>query len=117
VARGRIFAAKQGKDLGLVDEIGGLQVALASAAGKVKLTEGNYDIRILPEPKTLADYLGMGGVNESFPFTPKVTISPESVVRVLPRTTRKMLEQQLQSFQLLQEHPVLLVSPVMVQIR
>jgi protease-4 len=117
VARGRIFAAKQGKDLGLVDEIGGLQVALASAAGKVNLHEGTYDIRILPEPKTLADYLGMGGMNESFPFQPKVTISPESVVRILPRPARRMLEQQLESFQLLQEHPVLLVSPVMVQIR
>jgi ClpP class serine protease len=117
VARGRIFAAKQGKDLGLVDEIGGLQIALASAAGKVSLSDGNYDVRILPAPRTLADYFGAGGFEESLPLQPKMSLSPDSIVRLLPASSRQLLGQQLESLQLLQEHPVLLVSPVMISIR
>ncbi|MDB5299040.1 MAG: Signal peptide peptidase SppA, partial [Phycisphaerales bacterium] len=48
VARGRIFLAKQAKELGMVDEIGGIEDALADAAKKVGLDEGKYDVRIVP---------------------------------------------------------------------
>jgi protease-4 len=49
IAGGRVYTGKQALDLGLVDQIGGLQQAVEYAAAKVSLT--NYDIRVIPEPK------------------------------------------------------------------
>ena len=49
IAGGRVFTGKQALDLGLVDQIGGLQQAIEYAAAKVSLKD--YDVRVLPEPK------------------------------------------------------------------
>ena len=49
IAGGRVFTGKQAKELGLVDEIGGLSDAIAYAAKKVNLDD--YEVRIVPEPK------------------------------------------------------------------
>ncbi len=57
VAHGRIFLAKQAKALGMVDELGGLNKAIAYAASKANLAEGKYDLRIVPGTKTLGDLL------------------------------------------------------------
>src|SRR5207248_10399105 len=57
VARGRIFLAEQAKELGMVDEIGGIAEAIDDAASRVSLKPGQFDVRTLPRPKTLADYL------------------------------------------------------------
>src|SRR2546423_3945368 len=57
VARGRIFLAKQAKELGMVDEIGGVQNAIAHAANKAGLHAGQFDVKILPQPRTLAELL------------------------------------------------------------
>src|SRR5262249_10676023 len=51
VARGRIFLAKQALELGMVDAIGGVQDAIGYAAKQGKLS-GDYDVRVLPPPKT-----------------------------------------------------------------
>ena len=48
---GRIYTGIQAKELGLVDEIGGLNEAIAFAANKVSLKD--YQLRILPPPKNL----------------------------------------------------------------
>ena len=118
VARGRIFAAKQGKDLGLIDEIGGLDASLAFAAEEAELEDGSYDVRVFPQPRTLADLMmGGGDADAAMPLRPQVKLSPESLVGVLDRVTRKALGQQIQALQLLQRHPVLLVSPYTITIR
>ncbi len=49
IAGGRVYTGKQALDLGLVDQIGGLQQAIDYAATKVSLKD--YEIRVLPEPK------------------------------------------------------------------
>ncbi len=74
VARGRIFSAQQAKDLGMVDRIGGIQDAIAYAAKQVNLKPGDYDVRVLPAPKTLADLLN-GSVRDS---------DEDSVMRLRP---------------------------------
>ena len=52
VAQGRIWTGKQAKELGLVDELGGLETALAIAKKDVGLTdEDRVDIIVLPEQK------------------------------------------------------------------
>ncbi|MEO6437456.1 MAG: signal peptide peptidase SppA [Tepidisphaeraceae bacterium] len=117
VARGRIFDARQGKNLGLVDEIGGLSDAIAFAATEADLEEGDYDVRVLPQPRTLADLFTDGVPDAASPLRPQVNLSPDSLVGVLDRVTRRALGQQLQALQLLQRHPVLLVSPYVITVR
>ncbi len=52
VAQGRVWTGKQAKELGLVDELGGLETALAIAKKEVGLTdEDRVDILVLPEQK------------------------------------------------------------------
>ena len=77
VARGRIFSSKQGKSVGLVDEIGGLQQAIAYAAKKANLSDGEYDVRVLPPAKTLADiFTGRDPMDAASPIRPQITIAP-----------------------------------------
>ncbi|MDE0481661.1 MAG: signal peptide peptidase SppA [Candidatus Poribacteria bacterium] len=52
VAQGRVWTGKQAKELGLVDELGGLETALSIAKKDVGLTdEDRVDIIVLPEQK------------------------------------------------------------------
>jgi protease-4 len=119
VAHGRIFLAKQAKQLGMVDELGGLDKAVAHAADKVKLKAGQYEIRNIPATRTLGDLL-MGNdpdVAAAMPFRPNVTIGPESLLRAVSPSTSKLLRQQLQMLQLLQDRPVMLVSPYVIRVK
>ena len=115
VARGRIFLANQAKELGMVDEIGGIEDAIAYAAHKVDLDEGNYDIRILPQPKTLGDIL-TGNVDAAMPFRPKIELNDPLTQGLAPLLARG-LGHQLQMLQLLQQRPVVLVAPFDVTIK
>jgi protease-4 len=118
VARGRIFLAGQAKELGLVDEIGGIEDALANAAGRAKLEKGQYDVKILPAPRTLADLLmGGGGAEASMPFKPTIKISEDSVLQVLSPQMRRSVGQQLQFLQILQDRPVALVAPYVLTVK
>lgn len=115
VARGRIFTAKQAQELGMVDEIGGIDDAIAYTAKKASLDAGSYDVRILPAPRTLADLIGMGaGPEAAYAFQPKIQVSPESILNVLPGSARETLLRQLQTIRLIEAHPVVLVSPYVV---
>jgi protease-4 len=114
VARGRIFLANQAKELGLIDEIGGLRDALAFAADKADLDEGEYDVRVLPEPKSLAE-LFFGGEVAS-PIRPQVHLPQDSLMNLLPTAQRQMLSRQIQILQLFQLKPVVLVSPYMLNL-
>lgn len=117
VARGRIFLAGQARDLGMIDEIGGLNDALAYSAKTAGLEEGKYDVRILPQPKTLADLFGFGGGPDArTPIQPKIQISADSLIGVLSPSARHLLGEQLQAIRLMQDHPVLLITPFMVSV-
>jgi protease IV len=117
VARGRIFIAKQAKELGLVDEIGGIEAALAHAAGKAKLEKGQYDVKVLPAPRTLADLL-MGNPNQAeTPFNPSIKISEDSLLRTLSPSLRRAVGQQVQFLQLLQDRPVVLAAPYVLTVK
>ena len=118
VARGRIFLARDAKALGMVDQIGGLDDALAFTADKVHLKRGDYDIRILPAPRTLADFFGMGGGAETrLPITPKVTLAPDSILQLLSPEHDQLIMQQLAMIQLLQRRPCILMTPFVMTSR
>ena len=107
---------KQAKDLGMVDEIGGLSEAIARAANEVDLKD--YDIKVLPAPKTLADlFAGTDDEETRMPIRPKVTVKSDSMLNLLPSSARKILSQQVQMLQLLENRPVILVSPYTITIR
>jgi protease-4 len=116
VARGRIFLAGQAKKLGLVDEIGGVEDAMAFAAHKSGLKKGEYDVRILPQPRSLADLLMGNGPEAAVPFKPTIEIK-DPLVEGLAPALRKSLGHQLQMLELLQDRPVVLVAPFDVTIR
>jgi protease-4 len=116
VARGRIFLAKQAKSLGMVDEIGGIEDALADAAKKGGLKEGAYDVRILPAPKSLGDILMGGGPEAATPFKPKIEVN-DPLLQALAPMLKKGLGRELEMMQLLQDRPVVLVAPFEVTIK
>jgi protease-4 len=123
VARGRIFIAKQARDLGMVDELGGIEDAIAHAAKEAELEPGKYDVRTIPPPRTLADLFNASagadtdGADAAIPFKPRIQLSPDSVLRALSPTMRHAVAQQLQMLELLQRRPVLLAAPFIVTIR
>lgn len=50
LAGGRVYSGAQALDIGLVDELGGLDQAIAHASGQAKLD--NPEVKLLPEPKS-----------------------------------------------------------------
>ncbi len=117
VARGRVFIAQQARDLGMVDEIGGIDKAIAYAADKVNLKADDYDVRIVPAPKTLADYINGSSEDAQSPIQPKVEISDASIFKALSPGVRSMVGEQLQMLQLLQDRPVVLAAPFAIRVK
>ncbi|HZL34849.1 MAG TPA: signal peptide peptidase SppA [Tepidisphaeraceae bacterium] len=117
VARGRIFLAKDAKALGMVDEIGGTDDALAYAAHRVGLEPGKYDVRIVPAPKTLGDLIMGGGAEAAFAFKPKIEIGADSILGAASPAVRKTLARNLHLLQILQERPIVLMTPFDVTIK
>jgi len=62
IAQGRVWTGEEGKQIGLVDELGGLERTLDIAAKRVGLKKGSYSLKILPRPKpwieTIAERFG-----------------------------------------------------------
>ncbi|MCC7351088.1 MAG: signal peptide peptidase SppA [Phycisphaerales bacterium] len=117
VARGRIFLAKQAKELGMVDELGGLDAAMTDAAKRVNLKPGEYEVRILPAPRTLADLLLGEDPQTAMPIRPRLSLDGGSMLMALSPALRQAVGRQLQVLMLLQEHPVMLVCPVVMTVR
>lgn len=117
VAQGRIFVAPQAKELGLVDEIGGLDETIAYAAKRATLEPGQYDIRVLPAPKTLADLLMGNGADAAFPFKPKVQLQADNVMSAVLPQLSPTIRRQIEMLQLFQHRPVALVSPYIVTVK
>lgn len=52
VASGRVWTGYQAKEVGLVDELGGIDQAIALAASKAKLKSGEYQVKYYPYAKS-----------------------------------------------------------------
>jgi protease-4 len=118
VAQGRVFIADQAKDLGMIDEIGGLDTAIAYTAVQAKLNPSSFDLRVVPAPKTLADLInGNEGPSAESPLHPKIELSEFSVLKAMPAEMREMVGEELQILQLMQKHPVVLAAPFVVHER
>lgn len=121
VARGRIFMAKQAKDLGLVDEIGGLSEAIAFAAKEADVKE--YEVKMLPESRSLLDLLtGASSIEDDeaklqLQSRLKVKLTADSPFLSLPPAVRKMIGRQMQFMQIMEKRPVMLVAPVEIRVK
>lgn len=63
LAGGRVFTGRQALERGLVDRMGGLYDAIAFAAEQAGLED--YEVRVVPRPKALADLLRESLMGES----------------------------------------------------
>ena len=71
VAQGRIFTGRQAVANGLIDKIGGVDLATRELAKAVELTPGNYDLVDLPAPMSLPEYLSQFlDIGASYPGGP-----------------------------------------------
>jgi protease-4 len=113
VAHGRIFLAKQARGLGMVDELGGIDKAIQYAATQAELEPNQYEVKIVPGTRTLADLLRGGGLGSDavMPFKPQVNVGEANLLNVLSPSAARLVRQQIQYIQLLQQRPVILVSP------
>ena len=57
IAGGRVWTGTQGKAIGLVDQLGGLDEAIKLAAQSAKLKDGNYKLKYVPRKKSFAEQL------------------------------------------------------------
>lgn len=57
IAGGRVFTGRQALELGLVDQLGSLSDAIRLAADKAGLKEAEYDVRVVPRPKSFIELL------------------------------------------------------------
>jgi len=57
IAQGRVWTGQQALELGLVDVLGDLNVAVRLAAERAGLEEGTYRTRLLPRPPTFVEAL------------------------------------------------------------
>jgi protease-4 len=55
LAGGRVWTGIQAKELGLVDELGGLDKAIELAAKKAKIKAGAYKVVVYPKAKSFLD--------------------------------------------------------------
>jgi protease-4 len=115
VAQGRVFIAEQAKDLGMVDEIGGVETAIAYAADQAKLSAAAYEVRVVPAPRTLMDLISGSASSEELPIKPRSELTELSVLKAMPAEVRSMVSEQLEIQQLLQKHPVVLTAPFVVR--
>jgi protease-4 len=109
VARGRIFLAKDARALGMVDELGGIELALERAAERAELEE--YDVVVLPE-QVFDPLAGMG-----FPFGQMASPESRMMIELLPAQVRQTLGLWVQLSRLLEERPVVLMSPYVIRAR
>ncbi len=123
LAGGRVYTGRQALDKGLIDKLGGLDQAIRAAAAKAKVTD--YEVRIMPKPKTLFDYigemLGMESGDEDASKRSGAELLPwlrglagvegiAALGRLAPSQTRALVR-MLMRIELLRDEAVLTVTP------
>jgi protease IV len=132
LAGGRVYTGQQAEGNGLVDRLGGLQDAIAFAAKQAKMAEGEYEIRVLPEPKNFMDLFirGLTGqeddndgvdvaVQADTPWTFKAPFVQEllPMLKKLDAGRARSILRSLLRIELLNHEHVLLALPGDISIR
>jgi len=106
VAQGKIWTGKQAKELGLVDELGGLETAFSIARQKANIPKNTkVETIILPKRKSLFEYL-MGDL-DAFQLVPGLFVPKEFV-----SNTR-----DIELIQLFHSEKIVAILPFRIRIR
>lgn len=84
VARGRVWIGSDARDLGLVDELGGLDKAIAAAADLAGLAEGAYGLRYLRPPVSWFEQLLLQGMQAGIRLAVQLGWQPAGPAALLP---------------------------------
>ncbi len=87
VARGRVWIASDAQTFGLVDELGNVEDAIASAAALADLSEGDYEVEYIRKELTLAEWVALEFVRIAAPVTRELKVGPR-----LPETFQMVLD-------------------------
>ncbi|HRR86680.1 MAG TPA: signal peptide peptidase SppA [Phycisphaerae bacterium] len=132
LAGGRVFTGRQAEANGLVDRLGGLQDAVSYAAKLADLSEDEYELRVLPEPKNFMDLFirSLTGQEEDDegvdvavtidePWTLKLPFARELLpaLKALDPDRAKLVLRSLLRIELLGREHVLLALPCEISIR
>jgi protease-4 len=123
LAGGRVYSGEKAKEIGLVDEIGGLDEAIAWVSKAANL-EGN-EAKLLPEPKSAIEGLFVkedpndfdedeilkAGVKSSASTKLRQTLRQSGIAEALPPSARASLERLAARMNAFQRSEVLLLGP------
>src|SRR5262249_61460653 len=91
IAQGRVWTGARARELGLVDEIGGLDAALAEAR-KLAKVDAATDLEIYPPAPTLRDVIhGWGGVQTPFGLAAELRVLDPPLVDAAPQPVQTLL--------------------------
>jgi protease-4 len=120
LAGGRVYTGRQALDLGLVDKLGTLDDAIKFAAEKAKIDK--YEVRVVPEPKSLMDLLmrGMnGGDGDDAEATTAAIAAPRAsllnaalpYLRGLDPARMQLIERSMRQLETLNHEGAVLMMP------
>jgi protease-4 len=114
LAQGKVWLGARAKEVGLVDELGGLPKAIESTKRLIGLTpDDKVELIAYPKDMSLMDVLQTaigGGATVSLGAQPSLSAWLPVAVRPLAAQARAMMR-------LFQREPVLAVSPILLEIR
>jgi protease-4 len=124
LAGGRVFTGKQALELGLVDQLGGLDDAIQLVAKQAKVKD--FEIRVVPKPKGFADILRESLTGEEddgellsapsvrLPFSSEMSVSKLALPYLdgLDPGRMKSLGEALLQLEILQEEQTSLAMPI-----
>ena len=104
----------------MVDELGGIEDAISYAAKKVDLKAGEYEVRTVPAPRTLADLFSGGGGRPGRRHSRSSRGSrspPTRSCAACRRPCGNWSGSNSRMAELLQKRPVLLMAPYVVTMK
>jgi len=115
IAGGRVYSGTQALELGLIDEIGTLDDAIAYAVEKVELED--YEIRSYPEPTNFLDQI-LGDVapnkkKDDRRLSTDMWSGIQPMLKSVDPVRTQMVQEALLQLELLQQERASLVMPVM----
>ena len=115
LAGGRVYTGKQALELSLVDRLGTLHDAVKHVAAQAKLTD--YDVRVVPKPKSFLEKLLEGGVDNDSRKGLDVVHKPtllelaQPYLRSLDPSRAELVRNALGCLELLNREGVILMMP------
>ena len=98
VARGRVWIASDAREFGLVDELGNLDDAIASAASLAELSEGDYRVEYFRKELTMAEQIALQLVRVASPLTRAMNMGPR-----LPDSFQALLDVAAEPFRIVDQ--------------